>query len=350
MLDRAAKISRTQVTKMRWVLGLHGLASVVFGVMILAWPGISVYALTILFGAYTLATGIVEFGTAFTAQGKEERAWLILRGLLGITVGVLVFAWPGISALTLLYVIGAYAVAFGILFVGASFRLPLDGRDTASMILTGLVAIIFGIVIFAAPGAGALAVLGLIAAFALVTGISELVVSIAGEKLLERKAEDLRVTSAVAQDARAVALTVDLLDRTSSEPASYSPAPRASVDLPPVLDRDVRFGAAVYGSFLAASVIGVAYESGTGTRTMTASLLGSMLIFWAAHVWSEVVGERIRLGKAFRARDMLSIARGNGRSSKLPLSRRSCSRSHGPKHGPARRARSWPLQRPSSRS
>ena len=187
MLDRAAKISRTQVTKMRWVLGLHGLASVVFGVMILAWPGISVYALTIVFGAYTLATGIVEFGTAFTTQGKEERAWLILRGLLGITVGVLVFAWPGISALTLLYVIGAYAVAFGVLFVGASFRLPLDGRDTASMILTGLVAIIFGIVIFAAPGAGALAVLGLIAAFALVTGISELVVSIAGEKLLERK-------------------------------------------------------------------------------------------------------------------------------------------------------------------
>jgi uncharacterized membrane protein HdeD (DUF308 family) len=187
MLDRAAKISRTQVTKMRWVLGLHGLASVVFGVMILAWPGISVYALTIVFGAYTLATGIVEFGTAFTTQGKEERGWLILRGLLGITVGVLVFAWPGISALTLLYVIGAYAVAFGVLCVGASFRLPLDRRDTASMILTGLVAIVFGIVIFAEPGAGALAVLGLIAAFALVIGIIELVVSIAGEKLLERK-------------------------------------------------------------------------------------------------------------------------------------------------------------------
>ena len=100
-----------------------------------------------------------------------------------------------------------------------------------------------------------------------------------------------------------------LLGRTSSEPASYSPAPRAAVDLPPVLDRDVRFGAAVYGSFLAASVIGVAYESGAGARTMTASLLGSMLVFWAAHVWSEVIGERIRLGNAFRPRDMLSIAR-----------------------------------------
>ena len=76
-----------------------------------------------------------------------------------------------------------------------------------------------------------------------------------------------------------------------------------------VLDRDVRFGAAVYGSFLAASVVGVAYESGAGARTMTASLLGSMLVFWAAHVWSDVVGERIRLGEAFKPRDALLLAR-----------------------------------------
>ena len=102
---------------------------------------------------------------------------------------------------------------------------------------------------------------------------------------------------------------VDLLERTSSEPATSSPAPRASADPPPVLDRDVRFGAAVYGSFLVASVIGVAYESGAGARTMTASLLGAMLVYWAAHVWSDAIGERIRLGKAFRPRDMFLIAR-----------------------------------------
>jgi uncharacterized membrane protein HdeD (DUF308 family) len=189
LFDRVAKSSRTQVTKMRWVLGLHGLVSVAFGVMVLAWPDISVYALTIVFGAYTLATGIVELGTAFTAEGREERGWLILRGLLGIAVGVLVLAWPQISALALLYVIGAYAVALGILFVAASFELPLDGSDRASTVLTGLVAITFGIVIFARPGTGALAVLALIAAFALVTGIGELVVAIGGGKLLERKAK-----------------------------------------------------------------------------------------------------------------------------------------------------------------
>jgi uncharacterized membrane protein HdeD (DUF308 family) len=89
----------------------------------------------------------------------------------------------------LVFVIGAYAVALGILFVGASFELPLDGADRAATVLAGLVAITFGIVIFAKPGAGALAVLALIAAFALATGISELVGAIGGEKLLERKAK-----------------------------------------------------------------------------------------------------------------------------------------------------------------
>jgi uncharacterized membrane protein HdeD (DUF308 family) len=72
MLDRAAKNVRTQITKMRWMLGLHGLASVVFGVMILAWPGISVYALTIVFGAYTLATGIVELA-CWSSPGPTSR-------------------------------------------------------------------------------------------------------------------------------------------------------------------------------------------------------------------------------------------------------------------------------------
>ena len=79
--------------------------------------------------------------------------------------------------------------------------------------------------------------------------------------------------------------------------------------LPPILDRAVRFGAAVCGSFLAASVVGVAYESGAGVRTMTVSLVGSMVVFWAAHVWSEVLGERILLGEAFTPRHALAIAR-----------------------------------------
>jgi hypothetical protein len=83
----------------------------------------------------------------------------------------------------------------------------------------------------------------------------------------------------------------------------------SAVEQVPSVPRDVRFGAAVYGSFLAASVVGVAYEAGESARAMTASLFGSMLVFWAAHAWSEIVGQRIAEGPAFGPRSALAIAR-----------------------------------------
>jgi uncharacterized membrane protein HdeD (DUF308 family) len=187
--DRITKLAGTQVRKWRWALGLNGLASVVFGVLILAWSEISVYALTIVFGAYALATGITAIAAAFSSRAKDERGSLVLSGLLGMLVGAVVLAWPGISALAPLYIIGLYAVLLGITAVVASLRLPQDGRDTALMILNRLVSIVFGIAIFAKPGAGALAVLALIAAFALVSGVSELLVAISGKEMLERKAK-----------------------------------------------------------------------------------------------------------------------------------------------------------------
>jgi uncharacterized membrane protein HdeD (DUF308 family) len=185
MFDRAGQMASTQLTKWRWALGLNGLLSIAVGVVILVWPGISLYALTLLFGAYSLATGVVGLGAAFSGAAKGERGWLIFSSLLGIAVGVMVLVWTNISALALLYVIGAYAVALGIIAVIGAFYLPIDGGDTALMILSGLVSGLFGIVIFAKPGAGALVVLALIAAFALVTGITELVVAIGGKRLVE---------------------------------------------------------------------------------------------------------------------------------------------------------------------
>jgi len=185
MFDQAVKSAGTQLTKMRWALGLNGLLAIALGVLILVWPGISLFALTIVFGAYAAATGVVGLAMAFTAQAKNERGWLVFSSLLGIAVGVMVLVWPSISALALLYVIGAYAVSLGVIAVGGAFWLPISGGDTALMILSGLVSIFFGIVIFARPGAGALVTLALIAAFALVTGITEVVVAIGGRRLVE---------------------------------------------------------------------------------------------------------------------------------------------------------------------
>jgi len=185
MFDQAVKTADTQMTKMRWALGLNGVLAIALGVLILVWPGISLIALTIVFGIYALATGVVGMVTAFSAQANGERGWLIFSSLLGIAVGVMVLVWPSISALALLYVIGAYAIALGVLAIGGAFWLPISGGDTALMILSGLVSIFFGIVIFARPGTGALVTLALIAAFALVTGITEVVVAIGGKRLIE---------------------------------------------------------------------------------------------------------------------------------------------------------------------
>ena len=185
MLDRAAKMTQTQLTKMRWALGLSGALSVALGVVIVVWPGISLYALTIVFGAYALVTGIIQLGSAISGAEKGERGWLVVTGLLGIAVGVMVLVWTNISALALLYVIGVYAVMLGAIAIGGAFWLPISGGDTALMVLWGVLSIVFGIVIFAKPGAGALVTLALIAAFALVIGISELAVAIGGKRLVE---------------------------------------------------------------------------------------------------------------------------------------------------------------------
>jgi uncharacterized membrane protein HdeD (DUF308 family) len=155
-------------------------------VVILIWPGISLYAMVILFGAFSLANGIVNLATAISGRIKQGRGWLAVAGLLGIAVGVVVFLWTGMSALALLYVIGVYAVLLGLITIAGAFSLPFEVGDRALFVLTGLVSILFGIVMFAKPGDGALVLLALIAAFALVTGVSELVVAIGGKRLLER--------------------------------------------------------------------------------------------------------------------------------------------------------------------
>jgi uncharacterized membrane protein HdeD (DUF308 family) len=185
MFDRAAKMTNTQVTKLRWALGLNGLLAIAVGVVILIWPGISLFALTILFGAWVAATGVVGLAAALSGATTQERGWLALSSLLGIAVGVAVLVWPNISELALLYVIGAYAIALGILAVAGAFYLPIDGGDTALLILSGLVSIAFGVVMFAKPGAGALVTLALIAAFALISGITEVVFAIGGKRIVE---------------------------------------------------------------------------------------------------------------------------------------------------------------------
>jgi uncharacterized membrane protein HdeD (DUF308 family) len=156
-------------------MAFRGLLAVAFSVVIVVWPNIGLAALIALFGAFALVTGIATIVGAFSVRlPGNRRAGLVIEGLLGVAVGIVVFVWPSLSALGLLYAIGIWAVAAGITEIVLSFDLPISGRRSLLLGLSGLLSIAFGVIMFAEPGAGAIAVLALIAAFALVTGVMQI--------------------------------------------------------------------------------------------------------------------------------------------------------------------------------
>ena len=155
-----------------WLLLLRGLAAIVFGVLTWFQPGISLAALVLLFGAYSMADGILGIWTAIIGRKDHEDWWvLLLEGLLGIGVGVLTFLVPGITALALLFYIAIWAIATGVLEIVAAIRLRKDIKGEWALILAGLASVVFGVLLVAQPAAGALALLWLIASYAIVFGV-----------------------------------------------------------------------------------------------------------------------------------------------------------------------------------
>lgn len=187
IVQEAEQLAEEQLKKVRWALGLSGLISILFGIVVLVWPGISLYALVLLFGAYSLVNGVFGLAAALRLPKMPGRGWMIVSGLAGIAVGVIVFFWTDMSALALLYVIGAYAITIGVFTIGSAFWLPLANNDKVLLVLTGFISIVFGVLMFAEPNDGALVLLALISAFALVRGIFELTVAIAGRRILAIK-------------------------------------------------------------------------------------------------------------------------------------------------------------------
>jgi uncharacterized membrane protein HdeD (DUF308 family) len=192
IFEQAQQSVGKELKRLRWALGLNGVASIALGVVIIVWPNISLYTLVILFGAYALVRGVFGLVAAIRSPIDEGRGWLIVSSLAGIAVGVLVFLRTDMSARALLYVIGAYAIGLGIITVGGAFWLPFrNSSDRLLLAFTGLVSILFGVVMFAKPGAGALALLALIAAYAIIFGVIELGVAVGGESLLKRSMQTL---------------------------------------------------------------------------------------------------------------------------------------------------------------
>jgi len=161
-----------------WLLLLRGLAAVAFGVITWAKPGISLASLVLVFGAYCLADGILGVWTALSGARDHEYWWLLLlEGLLGIGVGALTFLAPGITALALLFYIAIWAIATGVLEIAAAIRLRREVGNEWLLLLAGIASVLFGALLAWQPGAGALAVLWLIGSYAIVFGVLLLVLA-----------------------------------------------------------------------------------------------------------------------------------------------------------------------------
>jgi uncharacterized membrane protein HdeD (DUF308 family) len=152
-----------------WALALRGLAAVLFGLLTFFLPGITLVTLVLLFGAYALVDGIFNL-IAFFRVASHQWA-LLIEGVIGIIAGVITFAWPAITAIVLLYVMAFWAVLTGSFEIIAGIRLRKVITNEWILLVMGVVSFLFGLLILFAPGAGALAIVLWIGAYALVFGI-----------------------------------------------------------------------------------------------------------------------------------------------------------------------------------
>ena len=165
-------LSKT-MSRFWWVLLFRGSMAILFGLLALTSPGMTLGSLVLFFAIFAFVDGVSDVFHAFTGRDDNESWWvLLLEGLLGIAFGVITFQAPGITTLVLLMYIGFWAVATGVLRIILAVRLRHEMTGEWWMALGGVASILFGMAMVSRPGAGALAVLTVIGIWSIVSGVS----------------------------------------------------------------------------------------------------------------------------------------------------------------------------------
>jgi len=153
-----------------WLLLLRGLVAILFGLLALTWPGISLLILITVYGVYALADGLFALTAAFRHGAVAPRWWLIFIGLVGLTAGMLVLSRPIATAIILLTFVGIWCIVRGVLELIGAFQLRREIDDEWTLVVHGIISVIFGGLVLAWPAFGALAVLWGIGVYAIVAG------------------------------------------------------------------------------------------------------------------------------------------------------------------------------------
>jgi len=164
---------RQFLAKHWWVFLLRGIFGVIFGIVALVMPGITLVTLVLVIGAYLFADGIISLITVISGQTHGDDRWLVaLQGAVGVIIGLIAFFMPGVTALGLLMAIAAWSLVVGVLQIIAAIRLRKEIRNELWLGLSGLISVLFALFVIAAPGEGALAVIYIIGIYAIIFGLS----------------------------------------------------------------------------------------------------------------------------------------------------------------------------------
>ena len=167
----AGAILLHSLAKHWWVLALRGIAAIVFGVLAFAWPGITVVSLVILYGAYAFVDGVFSIFAAIGGGTPAPRWWLAVVGILGVLAGLIAFANPVLVGIYLLWFIGAWALVSGVMEIIGAIRLRKEIDNEWMLILHGVISVLFGILMLVEPLTAALALIWVIGAYAIAAGL-----------------------------------------------------------------------------------------------------------------------------------------------------------------------------------
>jgi uncharacterized membrane protein HdeD (DUF308 family) len=164
-------MARTTYGRHWWAVLIRGIIALLFGIAALVWPGITVVVLVALFGAFALVDGIFAVAAAIGERGHGNWAWLLIGGLLGIVIGIITFFWPGITALILLDLIAIWAILTGVFDLVVVFAYHQSVGREILLVIMALLSFIFAAILLIHPVASLLALVWVIGVYAIIIGI-----------------------------------------------------------------------------------------------------------------------------------------------------------------------------------
>jgi uncharacterized membrane protein HdeD (DUF308 family) len=162
----------TSLTRNWWLVVLRGVLAILFGLTAIFWPGLTFLVLILMFGIYAMADGVFAMLTGVVSSKYSPRWWVfLLEGVISFAAGLIAIVRPGLAAFALIAVIAAWAILTGILEIAAAIRLRREITNEWMLAFAGFVSIVLGVLLFFQPAAGGLVITLMIGAYALIFGI-----------------------------------------------------------------------------------------------------------------------------------------------------------------------------------